>query len=73
MIFVQNSGGGRGVNMINTLSKINLSKIGWEGQGSTSSWIMSVNILFVCFDGTPKRSEQAPAGARISKGPEGSL
>ena len=31
--------------MINTLSKINLSKIGWEGGGSTSIWIMSVNIL----------------------------
>ena len=31
MIFVKNSRGGREVNMINTLSKINLSKIGWEG------------------------------------------
>ena len=31
--------------MINTLSKINLSKIGWEGGGSTSVWIMSLNIL----------------------------
>ena len=40
--------GGREVNMINTLSKINLSKIGWEGGGgSTSIWIMSLNILFV--------------------------
>ena len=28
MIFVKNSRGGREVNMINTLSKINLSKIG---------------------------------------------
>ena len=37
--------GGREVNMINTLSKINLSKIGWEGGRSTSIWIMSVNIL----------------------------
>ena len=27
--------------MINTLSKI-----GWDGGGSTSIWIMSVNILF---------------------------
>ena len=33
--------------MINTLSKINLSKIGWEGGGSTSIWIMSLNIQFV--------------------------
>ena len=32
--------------MINTLSKINLSKIGWEGEGSTSIWINSLNILF---------------------------
>ena len=32
--------------MINTVSKINLSKIGQEGGGSTSIWIMSVNILF---------------------------
>ena len=35
--------------MINTLSKINLSKIGWEGGGSTSIWIM----YWVFFDGTP--------------------
>ena len=41
--------------MINTLSKINLSKIGWEGGGSTSIWIMSLDILFVFFDGTPKK------------------
>ena len=45
MIFVKNSRGGREVNMINTLSKINLSKIGWEGGRSTSVWIMSLNIL----------------------------
>ena len=38
--------GGREVNMINTLSKMNLSEIGWEGGGSTSIWIMSLNILF---------------------------
>ena len=31
MIFVKNSRGGREVNVINTMSKINLSKIGWEG------------------------------------------
>ena len=48
MIFVKNSRGGREINMINTVSKINLSKIGWEGEGggSTSIWIMFLNILF---------------------------
>ena len=54
MIFVKNSRGGRDVNMINSLSKINLSKIGWDGGGSTSIWIMYLDILFVLFDGTPK-------------------
>ena len=49
MIFVKNSRGGREVNMINILSKINLSKIGWEEGGSTSIWIMPLNILFVFF------------------------
>ena len=33
--------------MMNTLSKINLSKIEWEGGWSTLIWIMSLNILFV--------------------------
>ena len=33
------------VNMINNLSKINLSRMGWEGGGSTSIWIMSLNKL----------------------------
>ena len=46
MIFVKNSRGGREVNMINTLSKIDLAKIGWEIGGSTSIWIMSLNMLF---------------------------
>ena len=46
MIFVKKSRGGREVNMINTFSKINLSKIGGEGGGSTSIWLMSANILF---------------------------
>ena len=46
MISVKNSRGGREVNMINTLSKINLSKIGWEGGWSTLIRIMSLNILF---------------------------
>ena len=32
--------------MINPVSIINLSKIEWEGGGSTSIWIMSLNILF---------------------------
>ena len=49
MIFVKNSRGGREVNMVNTLSKINLSKIGKEGGGSPSIWTMSVNIPFVFF------------------------
>ena len=53
MVFVKNSRGGRDVTTINTVSKINLSKIGWEGEGSTSIWIISLNILFVFFDGTP--------------------
>ena len=54
---VKNSRGGRRVKMIKTL-KINLSKIGWEGggRGSTSIWIMSLNILGF-FDVTPKLSE----------------
>ena len=47
MIFVKNSRGGREVNTINNVSKINSSKIGWEGGGSTSIWIMSANTLFV--------------------------
>ena len=42
--FVKHS---REVNMINTVSKIILPKIGWEEGGSTSIWIMSLNILFV--------------------------
>ena len=46
MIFVKNSVGGREVNMINTVSKINLSKIGGKGGGSTSIWIMYLNIRF---------------------------
>ena len=52
MIFVKNSRDGKEVTMIQQ-SKINLSKIGWEGGGSTSIWIMSLNTLFVFFDGTP--------------------
>ena len=39
--------------MINTLSKINLSKIGWEGGWSTSIWIMSLNILSLFFGDYP--------------------
>ena len=46
MIFVENPRGGREVNVINTGSKINLSKVGWEGGGPTSIWIMSFDILF---------------------------
>ena len=44
--------------MFNSLPKINLSKIGWEGGGSTSIWIMSLNILFF-LDGTPKEGIQS--------------
>ena len=40
--------------MSNTLSKINLSKIGWEGGWSTLIWIMSLNILFFFLGSTPK-------------------
>ena len=54
MIFVKNSLGGREVNMMNTLSKNNFPKIGWKGGGSTSIWIMSVNILFFYFEVTHK-------------------
>ena len=54
MIYVKNSRGGRVVNMINTLSKIKLSKIGQEGWRSALIWIMSTNILFVFFEVTPK-------------------
>ena len=44
--------------MINTLLKIDLSKIGWEGGRSTSIWITSLNILFfVFFQSTPKYYE----------------
>ena len=32
--------------MVNTVSKINLSKIGWEGGGSTSIWIMFMYCFF---------------------------
>ena len=57
MIFVKNSRGGREVNMINTVSNINLSKIGGEEGGSTSIWIMSVNMLFFL--------ESAPKGGGL--------
>ena len=56
-IYVKISREGREVNMIsttNTVSKINQSKIGWEGGGSTSIQIMSLNILLLFFDVTPK-------------------
>ena len=56
MIFVKNSRGGREVNMINTLSKINLSKIGWKGGWSTPIWIMSLNILGFFLEITPYTS-----------------
>ena len=40
--------------MVNTVSKINLSKIGWEGGRPTSIWIMSLNILCFFLEITPK-------------------
>ena len=49
--------------MSNTLSKINLSKIGWEGGWSTLIWIMSLNILFFLGGSTPKN---APNGPRVN-------
>ena len=52
MTFVKNSRGGREVNMIISLSKINLSKIGWEGGGVNLNLEMSLNILGF-FDVTP--------------------
>ena len=55
MIFVKNSRGGREVNMINTVKNKFVNNRG-EGGGSTSIWIVSLNILFVFFDGTPYRT-----------------
>ena len=43
--------------MINTLSKINLSKIGWEGGGSTSILIMSLDILGFNFSSSESLQE----------------
>ena len=62
MIFVKNSRGGREVNMINTLSKI-----GGEGGGSTSIWIMSLNILFLFLEIIPKPCYPAPPGISCSQ------
>ena len=58
MIFVKNSRGGREVNMINTMSKINLSKIvRREGVNLNLDNVFkyTLYILFVFFDGTPKK------------------
>ena len=55
MIFVKNSRGGREVNMINILSKINLSNIGWEGGREVN--INSDNVFKYTggvFESTPK-------------------
>jgi len=49
--------------MSNTLSKINLSKIGWEGGWSTSIWIMSLNILVSFLDITPKSEKCLVTGS----------
>ena len=45
MIFVKNSMGGREVNRINTLSKIDLSKIG-RGRNNGGSWDPSSQKIF---------------------------
>ena len=55
MIFDKNSRGGREVNMINTVSKI-----GVEEGGSTSIWIMSLNILFLFFLTAPQLGKFRP-------------
>ena len=52
--------------MINTLSKINLSKIGWEGGRSTSIWIMSLNILFFFLGSTPKITKKRAYNQEIN-------
>ena len=57
MIFAKNSIGGREVNMINTLSKIDLSKIGWEGGGVNLNWDNVFKYTVCFFDGTPYRSD----------------
>ena len=45
---------------------MNLSKRGGEGGGSTSIWIMSLNILFGFFDGTQyDGGEGGPEEAKI--------
>ena len=53
MIFVKNSRGGREVNMIKTLSKINLSKIGWEGRREVNLKLDNVFKYTVFFGDYP--------------------
>ena len=51
-------------------TKMNLSKIGWEGGGGVNlNWIMSLYTLFVCFYFTPWRKYQhyQPYCAVLSK------
>ena len=46
MIFVKNSRGGTEVNMISTVSKINLSKIGYNsGYNIKYIWLLKVKYL----------------------------
>ena len=54
MIFVKNSRGGREVNMINTVSKIDLSKnmVGGRGVNLNLDNVFKYTVRF--FDGTPK-------------------
>ena len=57
--------------MINTLSKINLSKIEWEGGGSTSIWILPLNILLFFLEITPKEGRQFRRTGKTSKASRG--
>ena len=59
--------------MINTSSKINLSKIGWKGGRSTSIWIMSLNIPGFFLEITPKDTRGRPVSHGLIVAPIGLL
>ena len=63
MIFVKNSRGAMEVNMINTLSKINLSKIGWEG-GRGVNLNLDNNFMFTVFLEVTRKSSKAQFKSR---------
>ena len=70
IVLFKNLTGGREVNIINTLSKNKLSKLGLEGGGSTSIWTMSTNILFLFFEVIPYRLVTSTTiGVVDSRGP----